>query len=96
MSDATGAVTTADSVQFDYRAGTCGIDPNSLADRGSYLEQTWFMNDPGFPDGAVYYGPEPRHAFSAPGTYDVMLRCTYVGWAVTRWDTLTIVVNAAP
>ena len=93
MSDAVGAVTTADTVQFDYRAGTCGVDPNSLSDRASYLEQTWYMNDPGFPDGGVYEGPEPRHRFSAPGTYQVVLRCTYVGWAVTRRDTLEITVN---
>jgi len=92
-SDATGAVTTADTVQFDYRAGTCGVDANSLADRASYLEQVWYMNDPGFPDGGVYTGAEPRHTFSAPGVYPVVLRCTYVGWAVTRWDTVTITVN---
>ncbi len=92
-SDATGPVTTADTVHFDYRAGTCGVDANSLSDRASYLEQKWFMHDPGFPDGGVYTGAEPAHTFSAPGVYQVELRCTYVGWAVTRSDTVTVTVN---
>ncbi|MFO7610587.1 MAG: PKD domain-containing protein [Candidatus Krumholzibacteriia bacterium] len=92
-SSATGPVTTADTVSFDYRSGTCGVDADSESDRSSYLEQRWLMHDPGFTGGGVYRGPTPRHTFSAPGTYDVELIVTYTGWAVTRRDTVTVVVQ---
>jgi hypothetical protein len=92
----TGPVTTADPVHFDYRAGSCGVDPYSDTDRASYLIQRWHMNDPGFPDGAVYTGTSPVHTFSAPGTYDVTVAVTYIAWAVTRHDTVRVVVEAAP
>lgn len=92
-SSATGPVTTADPVTFDYRAGTCGVDADSESDRASYLTQRWVMHDPGFTGGGVYTGATPTHTFSAPGTYGVELVVTYTGWAVTRRDTVTIVVD---
>ncbi len=82
-----------DTVQFDYRAGTCGVDAMSDADRASYLVQRWIMHDPGFANGGVYTGAMPQHTFSAAGTYDVEVVVTYVGWAVTRRDTVQVVVN---
>ena len=93
---AAGPVTTADTVGFDYRGWSCGVDPDSDADRASYLRQTWNMNDPGFADGGVYRGAEPRHTFSAPGNYDVVLTVAYTEGAVTRRDTLQIEVVPAP
>ncbi len=85
--------TTAAPVQFDYRAGTCGVDPDSESDRASYLEQRWVMNDPAFAGGGVYRGATPRHTFSAPGTYNVVLTVRYTAWAVSRRDTVTLTVN---
>jgi len=90
------AVTTADTVHFDYRGSSCGVDPDSDTDRASYLIQRWNMGDPGFTGGGVYLGAEPRHTFSAPGTYNVVVTVTYPGWAVTRRDTVTVEVTAAP
>lgn len=93
------AVETADPIDttmpvaFNYRAGSCGVDPDSESDRASYLRQTWTMGDAGFPDGGVYSGPQPEHTFSAPGTYQVVCTVTYTAWAVTRRDTVTVVVN---
>lgn len=86
-------VAAGTTVDFDYRAGTCGVDRNSLSDRASYLEQRWFMHDPAVADGGIYTGAEPQHTFTAAGVYPVEVRVTYVGWAVTRADTITITVN---
>lgn len=88
-----GPIDTSTPVQFNYSAGTCGVDADSDSDRASYLRQTWVMGDPGFSGGGVYTGAEPRHTFSAPGTYQAVVTVTYTAWAVTRRDTVTVVVN---
>ena len=80
-------------MQFNFSAGTCDIDPESDSDRSSYLRQSWAMGDPGFSGGGVYTGAEPLHTFSAPGTYQAVVTVTYPAWAVTRRDTVTVVVN---
>ena len=51
------------------------------------------MGDAGFPGGGVYSGAQPQHTFSAPGTYQAVVTVTYTAWAVTRRDTVTVVVN---
>jgi PKD repeat protein len=91
VADPAVAVAVGDTVRFDYRASSCGVDPDSETDRSSYLVQRWNMGD-----GTVYTGASPRHTYAQPGTYEVVATVTYTGWAVTRMDTIAVEVTAAP
>jgi len=88
-----GTLTTADTVEFDVVATSC--DVNSPAVQGDAVKLTfrWDMNDP---TNRVTSNPTPAFRFATAGEYDVELTVTYAAWAVTRRETVHLIVTAPP
>ncbi len=82
-------ITTADILQFNVYASTCGFNK----DTGNYDSRFLFRWDMDHPD-SVYTGRTPRFRFTTPGLRHVALKVTDDQTFVSRRETLTVQVNA--
>lgn len=82
-----GAVTTADTVNFDLWARSCEIDPEVESD---YVRMNFRWNI----EGTVINTRQVAYQFLNPGSYDVILAVDYPALSVTRKDTLSFTVTA--
>jgi PKD repeat protein len=85
-----GVVTTADTIQFGFRAESCDIDYPAVLGDSVKVQILWEMNDPG---DNTYRLAQPRFRYTTPGDYTVDLTVTYPAWAVTRKSQLQFTVN---
>ncbi|MCP4291922.1 MAG: PKD domain-containing protein [bacterium] len=83
------AATTNDTVRFDLRAESCGIDPDVDGDYRN-LVFTWHMNDG---TDTIMTSHRPHYQFPASGIYDVIVDVTYPAGAITRHDTLRLDIS---
>ena len=85
-----GSLTTADMVDFDFRAETCGLNPDILEDY-SKLTFHWALFDA---DSVNFRVKDPSFQFTTLGEHLIRLRVTYPGLSVTRFDSLYLDVTA--
>lgn len=88
-----GTVTTADIVTFDAVVTSCDVDYPAVTGDAVKLAFRWQMNDP---TSQEFTGSSPSFRFVTAGEYDVSLTVTYPAWAVTRTETIHLVVTDAP
>jgi len=85
-----GQATVTETIQFGFRALSCDIDYPARAQDEAKMTYRWEMGDPA---GTVFTGPQPAFKYLAANTYDVFLTVTYPQLAITRHDTLQLVIT---
>ncbi len=84
-----GTATVNDTVRFDVLAQSCEIDPDNDNDYRNLIFD-WDMNDG---TDTHYESRRPRYQFTTAGTYDVMVSVTFPAMAISRRDTVQLVIT---